>query len=200
MMIIDGYVIDCEISGDPTYENEVTQYPVERGSDVNDHVHTKQDTLSVEGIVSDSPIGDVNTTRLYEQIVNGAVAYADAGHQRLLQIHTDKLPVNVTCAMGSFDNMIMLTYTPKRVGDSIQFTATFQAMTFVDNERSTIKVATPRSAKKTMFRNLPTSYTNGFGLSILRSGVTSGPNTGTRSPTRPLTARTAKPMPCASST
>lgn len=148
MMVIDGYVVDAELQGEPKFENVATTFPVEDGVEFTDHVRTTAHTLDCEGVVSDTPI---NTYVALQREIDGETGEegpSRSAYTRLLEIHGRKEPVTVTCALGTFDNMLMLTFVPKREGGSIRFTASFQFMRIVENERTLVRVAVPRAANK----------------------------------------------------
>lgn len=156
MLAIDGYVIDVELKATPTFENEATSYPVERDVEFTDHVREIPTGLDVEGIVSDTP---VNSFVTLQREIDGVMIDPDTGelggqgpsrdaYQRLLAIHRSKEPVTVNCSLGAFDDMVMLTFAPERVGGSIHFTATFRFLRIIENERSIVHVAVPRAANK----------------------------------------------------
>lgn len=48
--------IDVTMQRTTNYENDITQIPVEEGLDVTDHVKTKPITMTVEGIISETPL------------------------------------------------------------------------------------------------------------------------------------------------
>lgn len=54
-------VLDAIIEEDPEYMADVTQHPVEAGSEVTDHIQLKNPTLRLKGIISNSPL-DLSTT------------------------------------------------------------------------------------------------------------------------------------------
>lgn len=185
MMVIDGYRIDAEITGEPTYENEATDFPIESGGSTTDHVIRKPVMFSCEGVVTDTPIGDIRD----ERVIQGTLTDVDPAvvalegeevsdaitrdaHARLVAIWSSKLPVIVKCSMGVFENMLLLTYVPKRVGGSIEFSATFKLATFVTNERAV--VAIPRASKKDKIRLIPTNLKDERGRAIFSTGI--GPN------------------------
>ncbi len=53
---VDILPIDATIQRTTNYENEVTQFPVEDGNDVTDHVRTKPITINIDGVISDTPL------------------------------------------------------------------------------------------------------------------------------------------------
>ena len=49
-------LIDVTTSRTPTFTNEVTTSPVEDGPDVNDHIRSKPVVVSIEGVISETPL------------------------------------------------------------------------------------------------------------------------------------------------
>lgn len=147
MLTIDGYTVDAELSGEPTYESEMTTFPIERvgngPSNMNEHVKLNPIGFSCEGVVSDSPLGNVRLQREIDGELGGN-GPSQGAHKFLVALWESKQPVTVTCALGTFDNMVLLNYTPRKRGAAIQFTARFMLAVFVDNERTFVKVAMPR--------------------------------------------------------
>lgn len=148
MLKIADYVIDVELSATPTFENEATSYPTEAGVDFTDHVRSLPTGLNVEGIVSDTPVDSFVVTQREIDGETGGETPSRSAYTRLLEIHQRKEPVTVTCSLGTFDDMVMLTFEPKRVGGSIQFTASFRFLNIIENERTMVRVAVPRAANK----------------------------------------------------
>lgn len=178
MMTIDGYTVDAEIAGEPTYENEATEYPVEEGIDLVDHVRQRPVTFACEGIVSDTPIGDMREAREALGVLGGEGPSRDA-HARFVELYERREPVTVTCALGTFDGMVLTTYAPKRVGGSLQFSATFKYIRIITNQRTTVRVAVPRARAKDTVRATPTTYVDARGRVIETVKVPLGSNRGT---------------------
>ncbi len=82
MIRIDGFLLDCATSETPVFEADVTSHPVEKGSDVTDNMRVKPVRYTVEGIVSDTPIGVV----ALEPDRQGNATPSITGYQKLLQI------------------------------------------------------------------------------------------------------------------
>lgn len=153
MLIIDGYVIDAEIRADASRTNVVSRFPVEKGADVTDHVRAEPIVLTVDGIVTDTPLTLMSAVRSQFTIINGE-AFTKPSHEaraRLHEILVTREPITIESATGTFRNMVLEALNESRdasTGDSYQFTATFSEIVLVTNERTTIKVAQPRAAKK----------------------------------------------------
>lgn len=48
--------VDVTTQRTTNFENDMTQHPVEEGPDVTDHIRTKPITMSIDGLISESPI------------------------------------------------------------------------------------------------------------------------------------------------
>jgi hypothetical protein len=153
VLTIDGYRIDVELSCTPSRTNQVTRFPVERGADITDHVHPEPVTLTVDGIVSDTPLGEMIAVRAQFAIINGE-AFAKPSEEaraRLKKLCEDREPVTVECSAGTFENMILESLNEPRdarTGDSYQFSASFAEVVLVTNDRTTVRTAAPRGKKK----------------------------------------------------
>lgn len=53
---IGRFVLDVSLSENHTYESDVTEYPVESGGSVSDNIRPKPIKVSIEGVVSDTPL------------------------------------------------------------------------------------------------------------------------------------------------
>lgn len=144
MITIDDYLIDMARVINRGASAEVTAFPVEDGGDITDHVRILPEKVSIEGVVSDTPIGEAAVER--------------AGSVQLPSEEArDK--------MNSLFGKIIKVITPNRVyrkvtlesltevedastGDAYKFTATFCEVRLVTNERTVVQVAVPRNSKK----------------------------------------------------
>jgi hypothetical protein len=146
MVVIDGYTIDVAVTIDASIVNDVTEHPVEDGADVADHVRAKPIRLVIEGVVSDTPIGEIVSER------DGDALPSQEAYSRLIEMSRAREPVTIeTDDRGTFDNMMLATLSAPvnaETGDALRFTATFIQVTLVENSRATVLVAVPLAKKK----------------------------------------------------
>lgn len=161
MIRIDGVLMDLALSEEVVFPGEVTKYPVETGADFTDHIRDLPPQITLECIVSDTPVGIVATER------NDAAQAFEEGEPvplpsvealaRLLDMKARRLPVVVETTIGVFDNMacteITVTSdkdksigTDKRPG-ALFFTAKFEHVVVVTNKKIQVRVAMPTGAK-----------------------------------------------------
>src|SRR5690606_1988974 len=101
--------------------------------------------VTLEGIVSDTPIGTLAALRGED------VRPSDDAFARLLAIRDAREPVTIETSLRVFENMVLQSLSVPRsaqTGDALRFRATFQQIQLVTNERTMIEVAVPRGAKK----------------------------------------------------
>jgi hypothetical protein len=151
-LLIDGFIIDAAITEEHTLNAEVTSNPVEEGSDVTDHVRLDPDMISIEGVVSDSPMPEIALAR-GDTDVNGAFVDrpSDAAFAHLIEMREKREPVTVVSLKRTYENMICTQLSipvNAKTGEALRFRATFQQIQIVTNERRTIRVATERSKGK----------------------------------------------------
>lgn len=143
MILIDGFEIDCAEQEQHAFDSEVTEHPVENGADIADHIRARPVTVTMSGIVSDTPIGDLASRRaLFSRP-------SEEAYTRLLAIRDRRQPVTITTSLGTFERMALssLSSTP-RTADGFFFTATFVQINVVTNLRTTVRVAVPRAKGK----------------------------------------------------
>lgn len=148
MQFPHALLIDCILSDTHEFESEVTQYPVESGSNIVDNVRPKPIKITMEGIVSSSPIGSIATQRSSNSI-DDPIEYA---YEFLMKIRDTRLPVTIRTSLSTYFNMVMENLSIARssaTADVLRFTATFLQITTVSNKRSTIRTATPSGQGQT---------------------------------------------------
>lgn len=148
MITIDGYVVDAALVEDHTLDNEVTSHPMEKGATTTDHSRTVPDEITLDCVVSDHPFNAVLNARGQE--ADGAAPSQDA-YERLKFMRKRGTPVTITTSLGSHENMMMTKLGIPRRGDdgeALRFRVTFRVAEFVENERTTVRIAVPQQAKR----------------------------------------------------
>ncbi len=145
LVMINEFLIDCCLSDNHNYESEVTDFPVESGSTISDNIRNKPLVVTMECIVSNTPIGKIVKYR------NNTSDPASSAYEVLIKIREDKQPVPIRTSLRTFENMALQNLTIPRSsgrGDELRFTATFKQIEIVINKRGT-RVAIPGAIAKT---------------------------------------------------
>lgn len=146
LVTIDGFSVDITRLEDHSFESEVTEHPVEEGVDITDHVRRKPIKLSMECVVSDSPVGPVRDLRNRVTTKPSEDAFA-----KMLAIREAGEPVTVATSLKVFNNMLLTNLGVPRTaanGRALVFTVTFVQIEFVTNARTTVRVNLPRGQNK----------------------------------------------------
>jgi hypothetical protein len=144
-VFIDGYEIDIAETEEHRYDATVTSDPVETGSNITDHVKLEPDVVTFTGVVSDTPFGDLLERRLLDD-VHSVTAY-----ETILKVRDAREPVTIETSLRKYESMILRNLSVPRsadTGDALVFTATFQEIKLVTNDRTIVRVAVPRARKK----------------------------------------------------
>lgn len=122
---IGSVVVDVTLSEQHQMQNRITQWPVEDGSTITDHIANEPRRVSMNGFIADSPL-------------NGSGGgFAQRAFGELERIWRDKELVEVITQYRVYRRMgIERISVPKdgRVGDALRFTAELVEVQFATSE------------------------------------------------------------------
>lgn len=146
MIMIADYVIDAAINEEHTNEADVSDFPVEDGSNFTDNVRIKPRRYRMQGLVTDTPL-DLGFRRLQDDgsvIVTSISTTPSADAKQALEaLFAAAKPITIVTALDTYKNMIMQTLTFQQdgdTGDALPFTATFKQTNVVQNVRRLVKI------------------------------------------------------------
>ena len=145
LVMIDDFLIDCSINESHTFESDVTEYPVESGSNITDNIRPKPVVIEMECLVSNTPIGIMKTFRDNISTGENSVKPSEAAYEKLQAIRRRRKVVTIRTSLRTYENMALKSLNIPRSGksgDDLRFTATFIQIETVENKRS-IRVSTP---------------------------------------------------------
>ena len=163
LAIIDTVTLDASLSEMHHGENEITEHPVETGADITDHINPKSDTVTIEGLVSNTPITATQNTRAVssqgqqlqtttqQEQPAGKVGYAESAYRALLDIKDSGKIITIVTKLRTYTSMAMVSLDVPRnaqVGDVVRFTAVFKAIRTVQNQSFYTPVKTVIAQKK----------------------------------------------------
>lgn len=156
--------LDATIVENHSYRNDISKFPVESGSEINDHIRIEPDEISMRGLVTNTPINifQENNAEVITNIAGGVeiknekrsqeVNAAQLAFEKLLEISgrkssgeniTPKI-VTVVTGLRVYTNMAISSFTAdrdKNTGAALGFSATLQKIQFVKSE--TVKIPNP---------------------------------------------------------
>jgi len=130
----DDLVIDCLISDNHSFEAEVTDFPVESGSTISDNIRNKPLVVTMECLVSNTPIGQVVQFRDKNEDP------VDTAYNAMIKIRNARKPVSIRTSLKTYKNMALQSLSVPRSsdrGDELRFTATWKQIETVTNRRDT---------------------------------------------------------------
>ena len=141
-IIIDDFLIDCSISENHTFDSDVTDYPVESGSNISDNIRPLPLVVEIEGVVSNTPIGLIADNRRGR--TNPDQSPADDAYDLFQRIRDRRKPVTIMTSLRTYNDMALkgLSIPRGENMDAMRFRATFQQIQTVENVRS-IRVSVP---------------------------------------------------------
>ena len=144
--LIDDYPIDCLVSDTHDFESDVTEFPTESGSDIADNIRNKPLRVTMECLVSNTPIGTLDSQTSNSVIARSSGVFpADDAYKRMVVIRDAKALVTISTSLDVYENMAMESLSIPRTaggGDYLHFTIKWVQVTTVENVR-TVRVSTP---------------------------------------------------------
>ena len=131
---IGGFVIDAFIEEKYTFENEVTDVPVEEGVNITDHVVEKADKLHISAFIGKTEFmaydGDVpdDFRSLSDLNEKGRIIMA---YKELRRMKSERMPITVTMGLDTFPNMIITSFVIGRdaeTGADLAFEMSFSEL------------------------------------------------------------------------
>lgn len=165
---IDAIEVDATVSESHNGEVEVTEHPVEFGANITDHARPKAVMLTIEGIVSNTPLNrtqqrrkvnlgfsfSFETTTIADQIV-GQPGVAEAAFAQLQAMRDNPQPITIATKYRTYESMVITSLVVPRnasTGDAVRFTATFKQVVIVKNRLTTGVIAKEPKAKPKVSR------------------------------------------------
>jgi hypothetical protein len=135
---IGGYLIDAAISEEESLDADVTEYPVESGAVITDHVRNRPRKLDLEFVVSDTPIGAAAGARAAD------VVPSSEARQTLEALRATRQPFSVVTSVRTYDNMVFTSLSFPRdgdTGDALRGKASLQQIEIVQVRRVSVKLS-----------------------------------------------------------
>lgn len=146
-LVVNAFVHETYV-----FSSEISEHPIEAGSSIVDHVYNKPFSLSIEGIISNTPMTLVglaafdSVSRYLHGESNDFVAYAFATIKNLFE---ERKPLSIVTSLKTYHKMVLETLSVERGGgfysDSLHFSCTAKQIQLVSQKL--IKVPEPAEPK-----------------------------------------------------
>jgi hypothetical protein len=142
-------VIDAFVQETHGFSSEISEHPIESGSSIVDHVHNKPICLSIEGIISNTPMTLVglaafdSASRFFQGESNDS---ALAAFEKIQSLFKKREPLSIATSLKIYDKMVLETLNIERgkgfSSDTLHFSCTAKQIRIVRQER--IKLPEPK--------------------------------------------------------
>jgi hypothetical protein len=155
---IDTLELDASISENHEMEAEVTEHPVESGSQVSDNVRRKPLRVTINGIVSNTPIvsGIVRAAQQIQGLYDGNsdtdAARAETAFTTLENIFNNQKLISIYTKLKQYDSMVIKSLTiprDKSTGDALRFTAVCWEIRIVQAQTVQVSLARGKGRQRT---------------------------------------------------
>jgi hypothetical protein len=131
---IDSFQLDCTISEEHQFNNNVTQFPVESGVAISDHILNQPIKLTMDGFVTNSPIVELSNAKQVGNSREEISNRTELAFDFLMRLWRRREPVTVVTPTRQYENMALSSLKIPRsaeIGDSFKFSAEFQEIRIV---------------------------------------------------------------------
>lgn len=140
--------VDATITRAAEARVELTRHPVEDGAEPSDHARELPESLSLEGVFSSFGMTSTERDQRGEVERGAGGGFAEQQYAKLRRVKSDRKTVTVTTPDRKWENMVLVAL--KRTDDSktggvVKFSASFEELRFVKNERVKLERTTKPS-------------------------------------------------------
>lgn len=167
---IDTLEIDVVLSESHSADADATDHPVEQGVNITDHVRVKPETLTIEGLISNTPIP--TAARAEKEQIWGDPGPAETARDTLTRLKNNGDLLTVITKLRTYTNMVITSLSfprDSKTGNALKFSVTLKNVVVVRSE--TVKVNTTYKKKKDLGNQQPKKADEKTrGKSLLKSG------------------------------
>ena len=139
---VETLQLDAAVTEEHGADNEVTAHPVEEGAAVVDHIRQQPDTITLEGIVTNTPLPTDKSPTLAQ------ATRAQDAWDTLRRIRDGGILVEVATPLRVYTDMALVSLrVPRdaRTGDALRFTATLRQVRTVTSQVRQVRQKTVRT-------------------------------------------------------
>jgi hypothetical protein len=118
---IGSVQLDCSIQETHSFKSDVTDYTVEDGGKIQDHIYLEPFRITMQGIVSDSPLGFLGGG--FSDTIQ---SYSEDAYDKLTEMREQRILFDVVTGLKIYPNMVFETLDVNRdkdTGKALYFTS-----------------------------------------------------------------------------
>jgi hypothetical protein len=149
---IASIVLDATLTEQHEREAETTDSPVESGAAITDHIRIKPNVLTLEGIVSDTPL--MKPEDLDREGIDASpkgLGRSELALEALEELFKKRELISVFTKVSTYTSMVITKLSIPRaanIGDALRFSATFKEIHIAETTRA--KILVKRTAKPSL--------------------------------------------------
>jgi hypothetical protein len=144
-------VVDAFLNETHTFSSEITEHPIEGGGTLVDHIHEMPFCLSIDGIISNTPMNLVGLTAFETatRYLNGDNNdFALVAFEKIEELFKKREPITIATSLKTYHKMVLENLSVERGGgaqESLRFSCTARQIRLAHQER--IKINEPPEPK-----------------------------------------------------
>lgn len=120
--------VDSEQSSSPSFNADVTHFPIEDGGQINDHIIQRPTTVQMRAIVTSMPLFNIT------EMGDGRITDA---YNELLKMTSEREVFDLIFSLDVYENMVITNFSPTMNhsnGDSLTFSISMQQVRFSQSQ------------------------------------------------------------------
>lgn len=126
--LIGEIMVDAFINESHTFSNEISEHPVENGFSIVDHIQNQPLSLSLNGIISNTPmdlLGLVAIDSANRLLSENKDDFCETAFKKIEELFAKREPITIATSLKTYPNMVLESLTIERgggIGDALSFT------------------------------------------------------------------------------
>jgi len=156
---IGSLELDAILEEQHSFSSEVSQYPIETGESISDHIALNPESVMMRGFITNTPVDFINALT---DLAFGADLVQTA-FDKLIEIWKSKEVVTVVSGLKVYDNVVLRKLSIPRdrtTGQSLRFKAEFVEMITTNSSLTDDNIPTSNISPDEDFQNMAPSDIN----------------------------------------
>ena len=133
-------VVDAFLKETHAFSSEITEHPVESGCTISDHIYNLPFSLSLDGIISNTPMTLVGLTA-FDSAQRQDNSFSLIAFEQIEKLFKERKPITIATSLKTYHKMVLENLSIDRGegrADSLHFTCTAKQIRFVNQKSITI--------------------------------------------------------------
>lgn len=135
---IGDVTVDATVTRKASARVTLTRHPVEEGASPSDHAREEPESLQLECVISSFPTNKQDADKRGELERGGGKGYAEDQWQKIRRYKSDRNTLKIVTPDRTWENMVLVGLQrtdDAKTGGAVRFTADFDELRFVKNEK-----------------------------------------------------------------